>query len=55
MTQVALSRVGDMTQSQQADLKKDWPPAAAKAQLTAIVGEQQDSSQSLLLLSPYFN
>lgn len=51
MTQVALSRVGDVTRSQQADLKKNCPPpAAAKAQLTAILGEQQDSSQSLLLL-----
>lgn len=52
MTQVALSRVGDVTRSQQADLKKNCPPspAAAKAQPTAILGEQQDSSQSLLLL-----
>lgn len=36
-------------------LRRTGPPMAAKTQLTAIVGEQQDSSQSLLLLSPYFN
>lgn len=41
MTEVALSRVGDRTWSQQADLKKDWPPAAAKAQPTAIIGEHK--------------